>query len=62
MLHKEIADPFQYLLAQKISTMHNPSNKYHHNIRLNLHKLPEDFFQPQNQHQQHSQRTNPHYN
>lgn len=59
MLQQEGEDPFQYLLAQKISIIHNPNNKYHHNIRLNLHKLPTDFFKPQKSHQLHSQRVNP---
>lgn len=40
----EPEDPFHYLLAQKIKTLHNSTNKYHHNIRLNLNKLPDDFF------------------
>ena len=41
----ENEDPFHYVLAQKIDTFHDNRNKYHNNIRLNLNKLPKDFFQ-----------------
>jgi hypothetical protein len=42
----ESEDPFHYLLAQKIMPS-SGSNKTAKNIRLNLDKLPADFFPKQ---------------
>ena len=39
----EVDDPFQYVLEQKIQTS-NSQNKNISNIKLNLNKLPRDFF------------------
>ena len=38
----DMDDPFQYLLAQKIVTNHQQRNT--NTIRLNINKLPPDFF------------------